>query len=162
MQLHCNFLFKCRIYGNKKFHQQQWKVPEFFSLFFKFLFNSQFPIICNACDFFRIIIFSLQESKKISQCRQSCYERFAQLWELVKVNSNTRLWEEEMLNPLTGLGAVKIETECCFLRHQYSTADWTKAAYSGEKKRSVRREKHKKLMLRSFTRLWCGCRAKER
>lgn len=101
--------------------------------------------IIHTCDFF--VQFFFQESKNfpMQPTYVSCYERFAQLWELVKVNSNTRLWEEEMLNPLTGLDAVKIETECCFLRHQYSTADWTKAAYSGEKKRSVRREKHKSL-----------------
>ena len=104
--------------------------------------------------FFWTIFFSRVENFPMQPTYVSCYERFAQLWELVKVNSNTRLWEEEMLNPLTGLDAVKIETECCFLRHQYSTADWTKAAYSGEKKRSVRREKHKKLMLCSCTSLW--------
>lgn len=114
--------------------------------------------------FFCTIFFQESKNFPMQPTYVSCYERFAQLWELVKVNSNTRLWEEEMLNPLTGLDAVKIETECCFLRHQYSTADWTKAAYSGEKKRSVRREKHKKLMLRSCTStisksmiLWDGC-----
>lgn len=121
-------------------------------------------MIYNACDFFVLLFFSRDFEKfpNAGTTYVSCYERFAQLWELVKVNSNTRLWEEEMLNPLTGPDAGKIETKCCFLRHQYSTADWTKAAYSGEKKKCETRKTQKAYAISMSMMLWCcSCRARE-
>jgi hypothetical protein len=74
-----------------------------------------------------------------------------------RLTSNTRKSEKgEYFQAVTGLGAVKIETECYFLRHQFSTADWAASILWRQKKKCETREEKKAYAshLCTIDRLW--------